>query len=419
MSSEHEAEAEATVDPIVVAAIPSHDEPRTPITPQSIVQLSRLPGVEIRVVAGIGSSAGHVDEDFTSAGAIVVENVQAALAGAHVSLSVRTPTQEAIQAMPHGLLSISYLDAYNNRADVELFAERGISAVSLEMIPRSTIAQKMDALSSQHSVAGYYMVLLAAERTAKLLPMMTTPAGTIQPARVFIIGAGVAGLQAIATAKRLGARVEAFDTRGETAEQVQSLGAKFVSIDIGETGATDQGYAKALTDEQLAKQREGMAKVCAQADIVITTAQLFARKAPIVVTKDMVAGMKAGSIIVDYAVESGGNVEGSQPGEEVVTDNGVRIIGMRNYPGQLPAAASQVLATNCAHLLAEFVDESGLNPMQAENEIIQACMITHSGSIVNKTIREHYQLPPLADVTETMDEAAPTAPTANDEGEIS
>ena len=257
----------------------------------------------------------------------------------------------------------------------------------MEMIPRTTIAQKMDALSSQANLAGYVTVILAAERINKILPMMMTPAGTITPARVFVIGAGVAGLQAIATAKRLGARVEAFDTRPVVEEQVQSLGAKFVKIDLGETGQTKDGYAKALTPEQIQKQREGMAKVCANADIVITTAQLFGRKAPIILTKDMLNQMKPGSIVVDMAVESGGNVEGSKVNEEIDI-NGVTIIGLGNLPGRVAVHASQMYSSNLTNLLESYWDqEQKIFNLKLEDEIIKGCLITHDGKIVNEMIK--------------------------------
>jgi NAD(P) transhydrogenase subunit alpha len=258
----------------------------------------------------------------------------------------------------------------------------------MEMIPRSTIAQKMDALSSQANLAGYVTVILAAERLNKILPMMMTPSGTITPSRVFVIGAGVAGLQAIATAKRLGARVEAFDTRPVVEEQVQSLGAKFIKIDLGETGQTKDGYAKALTPEQIEKQRQGMAKVCANSDIVITTAQLFGRKAPVIITKDMVAQMKPGSVIVDMAVESGGNVEGSKIDEEVKV-NGVLIIGLGNLPGRVAVHASQMYSSNLTNLIESYWDgEKKTFNLNLEDETIQGCLITHHGEIVNAAIKK-------------------------------
>ena len=266
-------------------------------------------------------------------------------------------------------------------------AERQISAVSLEMIPRSTIAQKMDVISSQANLGGYVAVILAAERLTKIFPMMTPPAGTIAPAKVFIIGVGVAGLQAIATAKRLGALVEAFDTRPVVEEQVKSLGAKFVKVDLGETGQTKDGYAKALTEEQLAKQRQAMAKHCAAADVVITTAQVFGRKAPVIVTRDMVAGMSPGSVVVDMAVETGGNVEGSVLNEEIDV-NGVRLIGLGNLPGRVAVHASQMFASNLYNFIEHFWDKKAKTfTLKREDDIIQGSLITHEGAIVHPTIK--------------------------------
>ena len=244
------------------------------------------------------------------------------MASGDIVLRVRKPALEEITSIKKGAVHVSYLDPYNENETVDALASQGVSAISMEMIPRTTRAQKMDALSSQANLAGYVMVILAAQKLDRILPMMMTPAGTISPAKVFVIGAGVAGLQAIATAKRLGARVEAFDTRPIVAEQVQSLGAKFVDIDLGETGQTKDGYAKELTAEQLEMQRQGMKEVISQSDIVITTAQVFGRPAPRIVTQDMIDAMKQGGVIVDMAVDSGGNVEGSNS-DETVEVNGV------------------------------------------------------------------------------------------------
>ena len=292
-----------------------------------------------------------------------------------------------LRAWKKGAIHISFFDPFSESQLLEAFVRSGVSAISMEMIPRTTLAQKMDALSSQANLAGYVSVVLVAERLTKIIPMMTTPAGTIAPARVFIIGAGVAGLQAIATARRLGARVEAFDTRPVVEEQVLSLGAKFVKIDLGETGQTKDGYAKALTPEQLQKQREGMAKVCSTADIVITTAQLFGRKAPVIVTKDMIARMHPGSIVVDIAVESGGNVEGSQLDKEVDI-NGVRVIGLGNLPGHVAVHASQMYSSNLVNLIESFWNtEQKVFVFDAANEIIKGCLITHQGQIVNEQIK--------------------------------
>ena len=270
---------------------------------------------------------------------------------------------------------------------VDSLAAQGVTAISMEMIPRTTRAQKMDALSSQANLAGYVMVLLAASKLDRILPMMMTPAGTLSPAKVFVIGAGVAGLQAIATAKRLGARVEAFDTRPVVAEQVQSLGGKFVEIDLGETGQTKDGYAQALTPEQLELQRLGMKDVISESDIVITTAQLFGRPAPRIITADMVAAMKNGGVIVDMAVDSGGNVEGSKPDETVEID-GVSIIGMANLPSQVSSDASQMYSSNLYNLVSEYWDEENKTfNLDLEDDILKGCVITHDGGLVNEAIK--------------------------------
>ena len=233
-------------------------------------------------------------------------------------------------------------------------------------------------------------VIAAAGTIDRIFPMMMTPSGTIKPLRVFVIGVGVAGLQVIATAKRLGARVEAFDTRPVVEEQVHSLGAKFVKVDLGETGQTAQGYARELTPEQLEKQREVMAQHCAKADIVITTAQVFGRKAPLIVTNEMVDQMQPGSVIVDMAVESGGNVECSQP-DETVERNGVRVLGLRNLPGRVARNASDMYSNNLAALLEHFWDkESKTFRIDLADEILKHCVLTHDGKIVNETIAKLY-----------------------------
>jgi NAD(P) transhydrogenase subunit alpha len=277
------------------------------------------------------------------------------------------------------------MDPFGCRERIEEYAVAGVTALCSELIPRSTIAQKMDVLSSQANLAGYVSVITAAGGLDSILPMMMTPAGTISPAKVFIVGVGVAGLQAIATARRLGARVEAFDTRPVVEEQVKSLGAKFVKIDIGEVGQTEQGYAKELTAEQVRIQREGMAKVCASCDIVITTAKVFGRKAPILLTREMLSGMRPGSIIVDLAAEGGGNVEGTVADQEIVTDNGVRIIGWSALERRVPRHASQMFAANMVNLIEHFWDaEAKTFPLKLSDEIIKGCMLTHDGKIVHE-----------------------------------
>lgn len=360
------------------------EETRVPLLPETAKKLVSL-GAQLSVEKGLGESIGLEDSAYTDVGAEVVADRRAALGTANMILRLRKP--ENLAGIQPNTIHVSYLDPFNEKELVGSLAKQGITAISMEMIPRTTIAQKMDVLSSQANLAGYVAVILAAQRLPLILPMMMTPSGTIKPARVFIIGAGVAGLQAIATAKRLGARVDAFDTRPVVEEQVKSLGAKFVKVDLGETGQTKDGYAKALTEEQMNKQKEAMAKVCAQADIVITTAQLFGRKAPVIVTEAMVKSMKPGSILVDLAVESGGNVEGSKPGEEVSV-NGVKILGLKNLPGQVPIPASQMYSANIGALVEHFWDkEKKTFNLDLEDEILKGCVVTHGGHIVHPMLK--------------------------------
>ena len=285
-------------------------------------------------------------------------------------------------------LAISFLDPFNEKQLIEEFRKKSISSISMELIPRTTRAQKMDALSSQANLAGYSAVIIASNLLDKALPMMMTAAGTISPSKVFVVGVGVAGLQAIATAKRLGARVEAFDTRPVVEDQVKSLGARFIKIDLGETEETNQGYAKALTEEQIKKQQDGMKKVCANSDIVITTAQVFGRPAPKIITSEMVQAMQPGSVIVDMAVSSGGNVEGSQMGE-IVDIKGVKIIGNSNLPGEVPTHSSQVYANNIYNLIDEFWDEeTSTFKYDLNDEILANCLVTHKGNYINASVKE-------------------------------
>ena len=285
-------------------------------------------------------------------------------------------------------LAISFLDPFNEKQLIEEVRKKSISSISMELIPRTTRAQKMDALSSQANLAGYSAVIIASNLLEKALPMMMTAAGTISPSKVFVVGVGVAGLQAIATAKRLGARVEAFDTRPVVEDQVKSLGARFIKIDLGETEETNQGYAKALTEEQIKKQQEGMKKVCANSDIVITTAQVFGRPAPKIITSEMVQAMQPGSVIVDMAVSSGGNVEGSQMGE-IIDIKGVKIIGNSNLPGEVPTHSSQVYANNIYNLIDEFWDEETSSfKYDLNDEILANCLVTHKGNYINASVKE-------------------------------
>ena len=364
-------------------------EVRAAMVPANASKLIKQ-GFTVEVQSGVGDASGYSDADYVNAGASVIEDRSALLADADIVMAVRKPDAQDVSLLKQGALYISFLDPFNEKPLVESIAAQGATAISMEMVPRSTRAQKMDALSSQANLAGYVTVIQASFHLPKIMPMMMTPSGTIPPARVFVIGAGVAGLQAIATAKRLGARVEAFDTRPVVAEQVQSLGAKFVEIDLGNTGQTEQGYAKELTPEQVEMQREGQKAIISQSDVVITTAQLFGRPAPQIVGRDMVESMKPGSVIIDMAVETGGNVEGSVM-NEVVDINGVKVVGQGNLPGEVARNASDMYSNNLVNLVLEFWDaEAKALSLDPEDEIIQACVITRGGAVVNETIKNIY-----------------------------
>jgi NAD(P) transhydrogenase subunit alpha len=357
-------------------------ETRAPLTPEAVARLVRL-GAQVAIETGTGLAAGFADAAYASAGAVILTDRKELLHTGDLVLRVGKPPIEEIQLLKPGSVHVSLLDPFNEPELVQRFAYWGISAISMEFIPRTTRAQKMDVTSSQANLAGYEAVILAARYANKIFPMMTTAAGTIFPAKVFIIGVGVAGLQAIATAKRLGAKVTAYDTRPVVEEQVNSLGAQFLRIDVGEVGQTAEGYARALTEEQIHKQRAAMKKTCAESDVVITTAQVFGRKAPLLVTTEMLDAMKPGSVVVDLAVESGGNVAGIFPGQ-VIDRHGVKLVGTANLPGRVPLHASQVYAANLVALVEEFWDKANKNfTLNLEDEIIKGCLVTHKGRIVN------------------------------------
>jgi len=362
-------------------------ETRVSMVPDGVRKLVEL-GAEVEIESGLGDAINQPDDAYTHAGAAMTTDRGSALGKADMVLCLLPLDDGEMATLKAGAILVSYLDPFFNLDRVQKLADANVSAICMEMIPRTTIAQKMDALSSQANLAGYVAVLIAINKLERILPMMMTPAGTLSPAKVFIIGAGVAGLQAIATAKRLGARVEAFDTRPVVEEQVQSLGARFLKVDLGDTGQTEGGYAKQLTEEQLDKQRQAMAKACAQADIVITTAQLFGRPAPRIMTAEMVSGMKPGSVIVDMAVESGGNVEGSVAGEDVVID-GVTIIGTTNLAGRVSTHASEMYSANLVNFTEHFWDkESNAFNLNRSDEIIEGALLTFEGNVVNALIKE-------------------------------
>ncbi|HAJ96595.1 MAG TPA: NAD(P)(+) transhydrogenase (Re/Si-specific) subunit alpha [Ruminococcus sp.] len=360
-------------------------ETRVALIPADIKKLASM-GFSFKVVSGAGLKSGFSDEEYQKAGAVIIREEKD---GYDAEIVLRILKPDSIDGLKPDTLHLSYLDPFNEKKLLHEFAVRKIQAVSLEMIPRTTLAQKMDVHSSQTSLAGYVAVVNAAARLPKILPMMVTPSGTINPARVFIIGVGVAGLQAIATAKRLGARVDAFDTRPVVEEQVKSLGASFVKIDLGEMGQTAQGYAKELTPEQIRKQQEAQAKVCERSNIVITTAKVFGRKAPRLISKEVLDRMQPGSVVVDMAVSTGGNVEGSKLFEEVITDNGVIIMSGDLLERQVPYDASKMLSGNFTAFLTHFYNkETKEFEVNLNDEIMKGCLLTKDGQIIHERFKE-------------------------------
>jgi len=367
-------------------------ERRVAMVPDAIASLTRA-GASVLVESGAGLAAGITDEQFSAKGATIVANRDEILSGSDVLFQVRTygANPEAGKAdlakLKKGMLVIGMTESLGEPELAKDVAATGVTLFSLELLPRITRAQSMDVLSSMATIAGYKAVLLAANTLPKLFPMFMTAAGTISPARVFVLGAGVAGLQAIATAKRLGAIVSAYDVRAAVKEQVESLGGKFIELDIGAGDAEDKGgYAKEMGEELLKKQREMMTKVISQNDVVITTAAVPAKKAPILVTKEMVSAMSPGSVIVDLAAERGGNCELTSGGESVDV-NGVTIIGPLNIPTTIPYHASQMYAKNISTFVLNMFKDGAIN-MDTEDEIVRDTMITKDGEVVSPRVRE-------------------------------
>lgn len=374
---------------IVVAKETWPGEHRVALVPQTAERLIKL-GFSVAVETGCGDAAGYPDESYEAVGVDIETYNDDLIASADIVFAVRPPHTDVVGWYKPNSVHIGFLDPYRQPEIVQAFVQQGVTAISLEMVPRSTRAQKLDALSSQASLAGYASMIVAAYHFPRIFPLMMTPAGTLSPARVFIIGAGVAGLQAIATAHRLGARIEAFDTRPVVKEEVQSLGARFLEVDLGEMGQTDQGYAQELTEEQQALQRQGMAQAIARSDIVVTTAQVFGRTAPRIVSSDMVKAMKPMSVVIDMAVETGGNVEGSMVDQEVDVD-GVKLIGMGNLPSKVAGHASDMFSSNLFEYINEFQGEQkGSLDLTTDDEILTASMVTRNGEIVNDAIKELY-----------------------------
>jgi NAD(P) transhydrogenase subunit alpha len=355
-------------------------ETRVAATPDTIQKFVQT-GNSVAVQTGAGEAAGHPDSQFTEAGASITPDFAATVSGADAVLKVQKPTSDEIAQIPEGSIVIGYLDPLTDDATAQALTAKKISAFAMESIPRTTRAQSMDALSSQATVGGYKAVLLAASESPKFLPMLTTAAGTVRPAKVFVIGVGVAGLQAIATARRLGAIVQAFDVRPAVKEQVESLGAKFVEIDLGTDDAeTAGGYAKELTDEQKAKQTELMSETVTQSDIVITTAAIPGRPAPKLIPRDVVERMQPSSVIIDLAAETGGNVEVTEAGQTVVV-GGVKVIGPKNLSASMPLHASQLYAKNVSNLLELMIGEEGAVKIDFSDDILAGAALTYGGTL--------------------------------------
>lgn len=358
-------------------------ENRVALTPDVVKDLVKK-GFEVIVENGAGMNSFFSDEAYTAAGAQLAPDAKKLYADADVVLKVNAPLPEEIAGMRNGAVLLSFMWAATNPDLVNACVKAGISAFSVDAVPRISRAQKMDALSSQANLAGYKSVIMAANTIGKILPMMTTAAGTIRPCKVVIFGAGVAGLQAIATAKRLGAVVEVTDIRPETKEQVQSLGGKFIEVKGDESVKMEGGYVKGVSEEFLKMQQELVSKHVKEADIVITTALIPGRKAPLLVTEEMVKSMRFGSVIVDMAVEQGGNVVGSELNKTVVKD-GVTIIGEGNIPSLLPMNASDLYAKNIATFLVHLADKDNFK-WEMDEEITKGSLIVHNGVAVHPSV---------------------------------
>ncbi|RMI09677.1 MAG: Re/Si-specific NAD(P)(+) transhydrogenase subunit alpha [Calditrichaeota bacterium] len=368
------------------------NERRVALIPAHIALLQKL-GCEVVVESGAGASAGFPDAEYQDKGATVVKKREDVFAKAEVVLQVRgyganpEKGKSDVKLLRSGQLVVGFMEPLLAKGEMQALAKTGATIMAMELIPRITRAQSMDALSSMANLAGYKAVILAADHLPKIFPMMMTAAGTIVAAKVFVVGAGVAGLQAIATARRLGAVVQAYDIRPAVKEQVQSLGAKFVELELEVAEAEDKGgYAKAMDEEFYRKQREMMTRVVAESDVVITTAAVPGKKAPILITEEMVKGMPSRSVIVDLAAERGGNCELTKPGQ-VIEKHGVTIIGITNLPSEVPYNASQMYSRNLANLLALIIKE-GKMELNMEDEIIRETIVAKDGEIIHPRVKE-------------------------------
>jgi NAD(P) transhydrogenase subunit alpha len=358
-------------------------EPRVAATPETVKKLAAL-GLEVAVEAGAGQGAAIADAAFAEAGAIIGADAAATLAGAAIVFCVQMPAADIRALIPRGALLVGIANAFAEPDLVPALAAAGIDGVAMELLPRITRAQSMDVLSSQANLAGYRAVIEAAATFPRGFPMMMTAAGTVPPARVFVIGAGVAGLQAIATARRLGAIVSATDVRPAAKEEIKSLGASFVGVEDEETAAQKGAYAGQMSEAFLRKQAELVAATAAKNDIVICTALVMGRRAPTLLTAAMVEAMKPGTVVIDLAADAGGNCALTQPGASIVTPGGVTILGWRNWPGRIAVASSSLYARNLLTFLTSFWDKEGKSPKLPEaDEIVRGTLLTRAGSIVH------------------------------------
>ena len=362
-------------------------ETRCAVTPETVKKFVAM-GATVTVEAGTGGGSSIPDDDYAAAGATVAKDTKAVLSGADIVLKVRGPTAQETSALRPGAIVVALLDAYREKETVQALAGAGATSFAMEFVPRISRAQVMDALSSQANLAGYRAVIEAAWAFGKGFPMMMTAAGTVAPAKVFVMGVGVAGLQAIATARRLGAVVTATDVRPATKEQVESLGAKFLAVEDEEfrNAQTAGGYAKPMSPEYQAKQAVLTGEHIKKQDIVITTALIPGRAAPVLFSAAQVATMKPGSVLIDLAVEAGGNVEGAKAGEVVTTANGVQIVGHTNLPGRVAADASALYARNLVAFAGLLVKDGAL-AVDLEDEILKAAAVTHGGSVVHEGVK--------------------------------
>jgi H+-translocating NAD(P) transhydrogenase subunit alpha len=386
-------------------------ERRVPIVPDSVKRLGQKK-IELVVESGAGERALSSDDDYTKDGATVLADQPSAIAAADAVIRLRIPTLDEIALMKEGSTLLAPLLPLVNHDLVKAIAARKITSFAVDFIPRTTVAQMMDVLSSQGTAAGYYAVVLAASALPRFFPMLITAAGTIPPATLLVLGAGVAGLSAIGAGKRLGARVEAFDVRKVVKEQVESLGAKFVEVDSDEDAQTAGGYAKEVSEEYKKKQAEALATHAAKADVIICTALIPGKRAPVLVTDDMLKAMKRGSVIVDLAAEQGGNCEGAEPGKTVVR-HGVSIIGATDLPSNLAVHASQMWSRNMEKLMFHLTKDGALK-LDMKDEITRGCLITHGGDVVQERVREALGLPKLekASASPEGESAAPKAAAA-------